>query len=111
MNPENESVVYKNRHYCESCLELKKEEQEQKDIFLGYDDITLTINTLGYSGLLFKKHEYYFVKELDYFIEVQKQKKIEDKSQIANRIQYIKQSGYIFKEYFVYENSLTIVFE
>ena len=31
MNPENESIVYKNRHYCESCLELKKEEQERKD--------------------------------------------------------------------------------
>ena len=31
MNPEDESIVYKNRHYCESCLKLKKEEEERKD--------------------------------------------------------------------------------
>ena len=87
------------------------EEKENRDIFQEFDDITFTINSIGNSGLLFKKHEYYFVKELDYFIEVQKQKRIECKSQIANRIQYIKQSGYKFKEYFVCDNSLTIVFE
>ncbi len=59
MNPENESVVYKNRHYCESCLELKKEEQEQKDTKNG-DWVELyeyIVELYGHSptGMMFKQ--------------------------------------------------------
>lgn len=44
------------------------------------------------------------------YVEYIHKKQIKNKSQIANRIQYIKQSGYKFSCYNVVENSLTIVF-
>ena len=44
-------------------------------------------------------------------IEYIHNKEIKNKSQIANRIQYIKQSGYKFKEYSTVDNTLSITFE
>ena len=44
-------------------------------------------------------------------LEYNHNKIIENKSQIYNRIQYMKQSGYVFKNYSVVDDMLTIVFE
>lgn len=93
------------------------EEKERKDIFLDYDDIELRIPThIGSNGEFLYKIAYAFNKKYgcgfaDVFLENVHNKFVRNSKEIANRIQYIKQSGYKFKEYFTNENSLTIVFE
>ena len=94
------------------------EEKEGKDIFQDYDEILIFyIDKEGDECLTYSLHKDHIIKcrpkeeSKNIFEESIYGVDIKNKSQIANRIQYIKQSGYIFKEYFVSENSLTIVFE
>ena len=88
------------------------EAQEGKDIFQDFEEIRFILDGQKYSH----KPLYCFKKRFgcgfaDVFLELVHNKFMRNINQIANRIQYIKQSGYKFKEYFINENSLTIVFE
>lgn len=83
------------------------EAQEDKDIW-NYNEIYITSNDEKYDYTFVKSNNKY-LKSL--FYEKIKENVIENKSQIANRIQYIKQSGYKFKEYSVIDNTLSIIFE
>ena len=91
------------------------EAQENKSIFRDFDDIEFRIHKYNkveseiYLAYAFnKKYGHGFA---DVFLETMHNKFVRNTKEIANRIQYIKQSGYKFKEYFTNENSLTIVFE
>lgn len=88
------------------------EAQEGKDIFQDFEEIRFILDGQKYSH----KPLYCFKKCFgcgfaDVFLETMHNKFVRNTKEIANRIQYIKQSGYKFKEYFTNENSLTIVFE
>lgn len=94
------------------------EKKECKDIFHDFDEILIfCVDKDGDECLTYnleKDHSIYCrpkEESKNIFIESIYGVDIQTKSQIANRIQYIKQSGYKFKEYFTNENSLTIVFE
>ena len=93
------------------------EEKEQKDIFQDYEEIELRIPThIGSNGEILYKIAYAFNKKYgcgfaDVFLENVHNKFVRNSKEIANRIQYIKQSGYKFSCYNVVDNSLTIVFE
>lgn len=83
------------------------EEKENKDIWY-YNGINIITND--------KKYNYKFIKSTNKYLENLFYEKIngsviKNKSQIANRIQYIKQSGYKFKEYSSIDETLSIVFE
>ena len=86
------------------------EEKESKNIW-DYDHISIIIDGQKYSYAPVYDFIYSYADDIKRFHEFVQNKIIISKSQIANRIQYIKQSGYKFKEYSVCENSLTIVFE
>lgn len=83
------------------------EEKENKDIFQDYYSILIILDGQKYS----RKPLYRFMPMHKAYNEEVYNKTITNKSQIANRIQYIKQSGYKFKEYIVNDDTLTIVFE
>lgn len=87
------------------------EEKEDKDIFQDYNEILMILDGEKYTHAPIYDFIYSYADDVKRFHEFVQNKIIISKSQIANRIQYIKQSGYKFKEYFTCDNSLTIVFE
>ena len=91
------------------------EEKENKSIFRDFDDIEFRIHKYNKVEseicLAYVFNKKYGCGFADVFLETVHNKFVRNINQIANRIQYIKQSGYKFKEYFTNENSLTIVFE
>ena len=82
------------------------EEQTKKDLW-DFQEIKLML----YGNEYYRTPLYCFNKKGPYMYESIYKKGLQDKSQVANRIQYIKQMGYYFKKYNVYNNILTVVFE
>lgn len=86
------------------------EEKENKDIW-DYNNILLIMDGKKYTHTPIYDFVYSYSGDIKRFHEFIQNKMIISKSQIANRIQYIKQSGYKFSCYNVVEDTLTIVFE
>lgn len=93
------------------------EEKEGKDIW-EYDEILIfCINKEDDECLIYslEKLDSLYCRPKGEYENIFEEKihgvDIKNKSQIHNRIQYIKQSGYNFKNYSVVDDTLTIVFE
>jgi len=87
------------------------EEKENADIFQGYNEIIFILDGEKYIHTPLYDFIYSYSDDIKRFYEEVQNKMILCKSQIANRIQYVKQSGYSFKEYKVVDKTLAIVFE
>ena len=87
------------------------EEKENVDIFQDYNEIRFILDGEKYTHKPLYDFIYSYSDDVKRFHEMVQSKIILCKPQIANRIQYIKQSGYKFKNYTVVDKTLTIIFE